>query len=224
MTPVGPKLLLENIGKMRKSRWLYRGLDLAVNGGEVVVIAGPNGSGKTTLLSIAAGLLEPDEGSVILKGVDIYSLPINERIKYAARLVAFSFQEPLLINELTALENIVFTLTGVGVNRGEAVKAAREALDLVDIPAETKPSKMSGGERKRTDIARAIAKVYAGVSEVLVLDEPTAYVDERYATVVLDEVEKLAKRRSVAVLVSTVDDERVFSRASRIVRLGSQGV
>ncbi len=216
--PKRPILEVRDVAVKRGNKLLWDGVSFSLAPGEALVVAGPNGSGKTSLLHAVSGLLRPVRGSVIIDGVDVYSLGRSKRIAYTARRVAVSFQEPLFLPGLSAGENIVFTLTSLGVEPGEARRLAHEALSLVGIDYTAKPRRLSGGERKRADIARALAKVYAGLSTLLVLDEPTAHLDERWARVVMDEVARLKSEGWVAVVASTVDDPRVLRTADAVLR------
>ncbi len=144
------------------------GVDLDVAQGEVVGVVGPNGAGKSTLFRLLAGLEAPDAGSVRLAGVDVTRWPLHRRARAG---LAYLPQGPSVVPGLTAAQNLAVALDAVGAPRGEGVErlAAAGLSSVADRPAE----RLSGGERRRLEIARALALR----PRVLLLDEPFAGVD-----------------------------------------------
>ncbi len=211
-------LEIRSVCKSVSGEVVLENITLFVEKASITVVYGSNGSGKSTLLRIASGMEKPSQGEVVLDGVSLYSLPLGERVRLASRLIAFSFQEPLFINTLSVLENIVFTLLNTGVeNVSQARETALKALELVGLrdKANRSPQKLSGGERKRADLARAFAKALSGNTKILVLDEPTSFLDERSSIMVLEAIKSIVRDRGLGALVSTVDDSRVISMASK---------
>ena len=153
-----------------------RDVSLEIVQGELVRISGPSGSGKTTLLNLIAGLDRPDQGQVIVAGIDLARLSAARASKYRAEQVGMVFQAYNLIPQLSALENVLLPMIALGrANQGRA----RELLDLVGLAdrSDHNPSQLSGGEQQRVAIARALAN-----DPVLVLaDEPTGNLDDQSA-------------------------------------------
>jgi cobalt/nickel transport system ATP-binding protein len=187
---------------------VIRGVDLSVGEGEVVAIYGPTGSGKTTLLLLLAGLLKPWRGDVYVMGerLDEGSLP------KARRLIGVSFQNPddMFFND-TVLDEIAYTPARIyGADVGlKAARAMAERLGishLLDKP----PYKLSGGQKKLVSLAAATAHE----PSLLLLDEPTTYLDEESTERVVELLEEL-RRRGSAVLVATHDMELICRLADR---------
>ena len=207
-----PLLEVRNVHKGFQGQLILSGISFTLDLGSVLVVYGDNGVGKTTLLRIIAGLLRPDRGFVILLGKDIYRLTLGERIRFTSTHVAFGFQEPIFITGLSILENIVFTLRGLGASKHYAKDIAMKVLDLLNLKdkAGRSPLRLSSGERKRADIARAIAKVLIGKSRVLILDEPTSYLDEYSSNLVVGIVKDLIKEKKAGTIISTTYDEEIL--------------
>ncbi|BAC09123.1 LPS export ABC transporter ATP-binding protein [Thermosynechococcus vestitus] len=168
-------LRLEGVCKRYGSRWVVDHVSLSVARGEVVGLLGPNGAGKTTTFYIATGIERPDQGRVWLDDEDITSAPLHQR---ARRGIGYLPQEPSIFRQLTVAENILLVLEETGVPR----RQWRDRLDqlltefrLTHI-AHTLGRRVSGGERRRTELARALAAGTQGPS-FLLLDEPFAGVD-----------------------------------------------
>ncbi len=180
---------------------MLRGVDLAVEAGELAVVLGPSGSGKSTLLHILAGLDRPDAGEVWWGETPLGSLRRSEVAARRARSVGLVFQQHYLLEELTALENVLLPMRIVG----EVDEArGRELLAAVGVAhrAAHVPAHLSGGERQRAAVARALALDPA----CLIADEPTGSLDRARALEVFRLLRDLAAERGKAVVLVTHDE------------------
>ena len=195
---------------------VLRGVDLAVQPGEIVALLGPSGSGKSTLLQ-AVGLLEGGfEGSIQLKGEEASELDDEGRTRLRRDLLGFVYQFHHLLPEFNAVENVVLPQ----LVRGAEMQPAREraeqllgALGLADR-LDHRPSKLSGGEQQRVAVARALANK----PPLVLADEPTGNLDEHTADTVFAEFMGLVRGEGTAALVAT-HNERIAAKMDRIVRL-----
>ena len=156
---------------------VLKGIDLDINKGEVVSIVGPSGAGKTTLLQIMGTLYKPDSGSVSINGEDVLRLKGNALSRFRNRHLGFVFQFHQLLPEFTALENVM-TPADIGGMKGHAVKQrAEELLDFMGLAdrMEHKPNELSGGEKQRVAVARALINQ----PDVILADEPSGSLDSR---------------------------------------------
>ena len=165
---------LTNIEKSFGSLEVLKGIDLEINKGEVVSIVGPSGAGKTTLLQIMGTLDRPDSGKVIVDGVDVSTLSQKKLSDFRNQHVGFVFQFHQLLPEFTALENIMIPAFIAGKSQ------KRRALELLDFMglterAEHKPNELSGGEKQRVAVARALVNNPA----VILADEPSGSLDTK---------------------------------------------
>jgi putative ABC transport system ATP-binding protein len=193
-----------------------RGVDLAVEEGEVVAILGPSGSGKSSLLHCLAGLAVPDAGEVHLAGRRLDTLSDTERTELRRTAVGLVLQYGQLVPELTAEENVALPLLFGRRRRAEAITAGRTWLDRLGIAhlAEHRPGQLSGGEQQRVAVARAL------VSEprVVLADEPTGALDSVAAEEVMELLTAVARQSRTTVVLVT-HDLRVASYADREVVL-----
>lgn len=184
--------------------------------GEFTALVGPSGSGKTTLLNLIGGLDRPDSGTIVIEGEDITKLSSNELIDFRLRNIGFVFQSFNLIPVLTARENVelIMQLQNRGRNEVEKrVKVLFEQIGLVDKMDE-RPAKLSGGQQQRVAVARALAS-----KPMFVLaDEPTANLDSKSASNLLDIMALLNKEENITFIFST-HDARVIERARRVITL-----
>ena len=154
---------------------VLKGIDLDINKGEVVSIVGPSGAGKTTLLQIMGTLYKPDSGSVSINGEDVLRLKGNALSRFRNRHLGFVFQFHQLLPEFTALENVMIPAY-IGGMKGHAVKQrAEELLDFMGLAdrMEHKPNELSGGEKQRVAVARALINQ----PDVILADEPSGNLD-----------------------------------------------
>jgi putative ABC transport system ATP-binding protein len=190
--------------------------DLSIFRQQVLVIMGPSGSGKTTLLSILGLVLSPTEGTVLVEGRPVGNANADELSDLRRDRVGFIFQQFNLLGGLSALENVEVPLRLRSVGATERRQRARRALELLSLTTKlhTKARLLSGGQQQRVAIARALV-ADAGV---LLCDEPTASLDGKAGSDVLDTLARLAREEDRAVVVVT-HDERVLRIADRVVHV-----
>ena len=166
-----------DITKSFGSLQVLKGIDLIIYKGEVVSVVGPSGAGKTTLLQIMSTLDKSDSGSVVINGVEIGELKEKELSAFRNRQIGFVFQFHQLLPEFTALENVMIPALIGGKSSGEAMKRAKEILELLGLAdrAGHKPAELSGGEKQRVAVARALINDPA----VIFADEPSGSLDSR---------------------------------------------
>ena len=191
-------------------------VNFGVEEGEFLAIAGPSGSGKTTLLNLLGGLDKPTSGKVYLGNTELGSLNKNQLAEFRLRKIGFIFQAYNLIPVLTAEENVEFVMMLQGVISSERKKRVRRILEELGIGdyAHRRPNKMSGGQQQRVAVARAI------VSEPLVVlaDEPTANLDSKTGSLLLDLMADLNKNKGITFIFSS-HDKMVMQRARRLIIL-----
>lgn len=166
---------VRNIRKSFGSLEVLKGIDLEIERGKVVSIVGASGAGKTTLLQIMGTLDKADSGSVIIDGVDVMKLSDAKRSAFRNKHMGFVFQFHQLLPEFTALENVMMPALIGGTSRSEAKKRAEELLAFMGLSerASHKPNELSGGEKQRVAVARALVnKPY-----VVFADEPSGSLD-----------------------------------------------
>jgi putative ABC transport system ATP-binding protein len=220
MTEPEPAASVRNVVKRiwdgREKRTVVDDVSFDLARGELVVVRGPSGSGKTTLLAIVGAMLTPSSGEVHLDGEATSRLREAHRAEVRRRKVGFVFQDLQLVDGLTSRENVLLPRVPDGV-RPEDEKRATELLErfgmgnLADVDAH----RLSGGERQRVALARALLND----PPLLVLDEPTAHLDDARATSIIEELTRLAADGR-AVLVATHDPRLAKSSGvSRILDL-----
>ena len=170
-------ITIKNITKSFGTLQVLKGIDLTVSKGEVVSIVGPSGAGKTTLLQIIGTLDRADTGSVIIDGQDITKLSQSKLADFRNQHIGFVFQFHQLLPEFSAIENIMIPALIAGVSRREAKQKAMSLLTMLGLAdrAEHKPSQLSGGEKQRVAVARALVNNPA----VVLADEPSGSLDTK---------------------------------------------
>ena len=168
---------IQGITKSFGELQVLKGIDLIIYKGEVVSIVGPSGAGKTTLLQIMGTLDKADGGSVVINGIDVGKLKEKELSAFRNRQIGFVFQFHQLLPEFTALENVMIPALIQGVSAGEASRKAMETLAFLGLAerASHKPAELSGGEKQRVAVARALINDPA----VIFADEPSGSLDSR---------------------------------------------
>ena len=166
---------LKGITKSFGSLQVLKGIDLTINKGEVVSIVGPSGAGKTTLLQIMGTLDKADTGTLYINGVEVNKLNERKLSEFRNHHIGFVFQFHQLLPEFTALENVMIPAFIAGVTHKEAHKRAMEILELLGLTdrATHKPNELSGGEKQRVAVARALINR----PSVIFADEPSGSLD-----------------------------------------------
>jgi putative ABC transport system ATP-binding protein len=191
-------------------------IDLALQPGSFVAVAGPSGSGKSTLLNIVGGLDSPTKGSIEVDGQDLTSLSRTALSRLRMRKIGFVFQAYNLLPVLTAYENAEYVLLLQGVpakQRREKVMALLKRVGLTGLEKRF-PRQLSGGQQQRVAVARAMAAEPA----LILADEPTANLDSKTAEGLIDLMVELNQEKGVTFLFST-HDSHVMSHAKRLLQL-----
>ena len=192
------------------------GVDLTIQSGEFTAIVGPSGSGKTTFLNIISGLDAPTKGKVWLAGKVISEMSGNELSDYRRDNIGFIFQAYNLIPVLTVEENVEYIMLLAGVPKAERHKRVIDMLEAVGLEGveDRLPTQLSGGQQQRVAIARAM------VSEptIILADEPTANLDSKTGTDLLEMMRKLNTETGMTFIFST-HDPLVMENAKRLITL-----
>jgi lipopolysaccharide export system ATP-binding protein len=189
-------LKAQNLNKAYKGRRVVKDVSFEVKTGQVVGLLGPNGAGKTTSFYMVAGLIKPDEGSVFFDSTDMTELPMHERAK---RGVAYLAQEPSVFRRMTVEENILSVLEMLPIDTKEAHQRLQLLVDDFSLNhiLRQKAFTLSGGERRRVEVARALA-----LNPIFILlDEPFAGIDP----IAVGEIQKMIrvlKNRQIGVLIT----------------------
>ena len=168
---------IRNIHKSFGNLQVLKGIDLTINKGEIVSIVGPSGAGKTTLLQIIGTLDRADEGTVIIDGTDVSKLSTKKLSDFRNKHIGFVFQFHQLLPEFTALENIMIPAFIAGMSKKEAKERGMELLQYMGLAdrASHKPQELSGGEKQRVAVARALVNK----PDVILADEPSGSLDTK---------------------------------------------
>lgn len=207
---------LQDITKSFGSLQVLRGISLEVVQGEVVSIVGPSGAGKTTLLQIMGTLDRPDTGTVLIDGIPVQQMKERELAAFRNRHIGFVFQFHQLLPEFTALENVMIPALIAGRGTQEAKDAATEMLFLLGLAerATHKPNELSGGEKQRVAVARALINR----PSVVLADEPSGSLDTQHK----EELHRLffdLRDRLGQTFVIVTHDEGLARLTDRTIRL-----
>ncbi|MDD6868434.1 MAG: ABC transporter ATP-binding protein [bacterium] len=207
---------LKNIYKSFGSLEVLRNVSATINNGEVVSIVGPSGAGKTTLLQIAGSLDKADSGNILYDGIDISTLSEKKLAEFRNSKIGFVFQFHQLLPEFTAIENVAIPALIAGGKKADVMRKASELLSLVGMQERTdhKPSELSGGEKQRVAVARAIINS----PDVIFADEPSGSLDSKNK----DELHKLffdLRARFNQTFVIVTHDEHLASMCDRILKM-----
>jgi len=189
-------LSVQGLRKRYRNREVVRGVSLGISRGEVVGLLGPNGAGKTTIFYMMVGLVRPDGGTVTLDGEEISGLPMHRRARMG---LGYLPQEPSVFRKLTVRENLLAFLEELPLSPGDREARLSELMEEMRIShvAESKGYSLSGGERRRVEIARALVISPA----VLLLDEPFAGIDP-ISVADLQQVILGLKERGIGVIIT----------------------
>jgi lipopolysaccharide export system ATP-binding protein len=189
-------LRTDGLVKAFKKRTVVRGVSIELRAGEIVGLLGPNGAGKTTTFSMVVGLLRPDQGHIYFLGRDVTRLPMYQRARAG---MAYLAQEPSVFRQLTVEQNLLAILEYQPLSRTERHQRAEKLLHDMNIAhlAHSPAYTLSGGERRRTEIARALATE----PKIFLLDEPFAGIDPIAVADLQDTVAAL-RRQGIGVLIT----------------------
>jgi putative ABC transport system ATP-binding protein len=193
-----------------------KGVSFKIEEGEFIAVIGPSGSGKTTLLRILGLIDSPTEGEYSIKGLNLENLPEEERTYYRLTQLGYVFQDYALINEMTALENIFVVSLMQGKIKKDSIETALEALKRVGLgdKGNRVPNELSGGEKQRVAVARAIANN----PHILFADEPCANLDTRTSEQVLETLKYLNKKYGQTIVMVTHEPWHL-KYVSRVIEL-----
>lgn len=195
---------------------VLKGIDLTIGKGEIVTIVGPSGAGKTTLLQIIGTLDQPDSGSLTINGTDVSRLNEKALSAFRNKNIGFVFQFHQLLPEFTALENVMIPALIGGTKRSDALAKAKKILDDLRLSdrMEHKPAELSGGEKQRVAVARALINDPA----VILADEPSGSLDsqnkEELHALFFDLRERLGQ-----TFVIVTHDETLAQKSDRVIHI-----
>ncbi|MCP5469056.1 MAG: LPS export ABC transporter ATP-binding protein [Chlamydiales bacterium] len=202
-------LEVEELEKSYGGRKVVDGLTFEIGEGEVIGLIGPNGAGKTTSFYMTIGLIRPDHGRVLFRGVDVTKMPVDKRAQMGMGYLA---QEPSVFRSLTVEENILCILESLKLSKKERYERLVQLLDELHLKelAKKKAAALSGGERRRLEITRALVTE----PRFLLLDEPFANIDP-LAIADLKELIRLLTKKKISVLITDHNAREILSIVDR---------
>ena len=209
-------IIAKNIHKSFGDLEVLKGVDLHVTKGEIVSIVGPSGAGKTTLLQILGTLDKPNDGEILVDGVDFSKLNEKELAAFRNKHIGFIFQFHQLLPEFTALENVLIPALIAGKDTRKSTQKAKEILTYLQLAdrMEHKPSELSGGEKQRVAVARALINDPA----LILADEPSGSLDSKNR----DELHKLLfdlrEKFGLTIVIVTHDNE-LAALSDRVIEM-----
>lgn len=200
----GLEVHLKSVGVDLKGTPILQDANLRVRAGEIVAVLGPSGSGKTTLLECVSGAIVPTTGVVRIGAANITGMSERERSRFRRENIGLMFQDPELLPELSAGENVALLDVFDGADRAEALDRAAAVLDRVGLVgfSQRRIDQVSGGERQRIALARALCRRSAGL---LLADEPTASLDRQTAKEMADLIVSQVRASGRTAIIATHD-------------------
>lgn len=210
-------LALQNVSKSFGRSMVLQDVSFAISPGEFVCITGPSGAGKSTLLHLLAGVEQPSQGTVEIDGVNLRSVP-PKALQIFRRRLGIVFQDYKLLPHLTVAENIAFPLEVCGIPEPVMKQRVFDLLNLMHLTGQANalPPSLSGGEKARTAIARAIAHGPL----ILLADEPTGNIDPEQSKMVM-ELFRSIHAQGTSVIIATHDSGLVDSLQTRVITIGN---
>ena len=210
------KIELQNISMKFGGFYAVRNINLKIDEGEYITVLGPSGCGKTTLIKVISGIWRPTEGKVLVDGVDVTDVPIEDRD------TGYVFQNIALFPNMNLTDNVGYSPRVKDRSKDEIADTSREYLELVKMldRAGMFPNELSGGEQQKVAIARALASG----SKMLMLDEPLSALDARVRVELRYDIRRLVKKLGITVMHVTHDQEEAMSVSDRIVLMRSGGI
>ncbi len=177
-----------------------RGITLEIEQGEFVAVMGPSGSGKSTLLSVLGGLSRPTQGNIVVDGIDVYALSVEQRADFRREYLGFVFQSFQLLPYLTILENVMLPLAITPLSRAEKGRRAIDIIERVGLRSKALrlPDELSGGEQQRVAIARALVHQ----PPIILADEPTGNLDTTTSGEIMELLQKLNDDGHTCIIVT----------------------
>ena len=206
------KAITKSFGQLQ----VLKGIDLSIGKGEIVSIVGPSGAGKTTLLQIIGTLDRPDGGEVVIDGTNVEHLSTDKLSEFRNQHIGFVFQFHQLLPEFTALENIMIPAYIAGKSQSAAKKRAMELLEFMKLTdrAGHKPNQLSGGEKQRVAVARALVNE----PSVVLADEPSGSLDSKNKAELHQLFFDLREKYGMTFIIVT-HDETLAQLTDRTIRL-----
>ena len=195
---------------------ILRGGGFDLHRGEIIALVGASGSGKSTLLQCVGLLDRPSGGSILINGVPVQKMDEDMRTQIRRKKIGFVYQQHNLLSDFTALENVMLPMLANGISEDVARARAIKLLKSANVAhrASHVPGEMSGGERQRTAVARALANN----PDILLADEPTGSLDPQHASAVFDLLLKLVRNNKMSMLFVT-HDMGLAEKADRIITI-----
>jgi ABC-type lipoprotein export system ATPase subunit len=208
-------LTLENVSKKFGKYEIFKDISVKLDFNQVLVVFGPNASGKSTLLRIMGTLDRPTGGTVTINGRSLSNLSRNELASLRRSFIGFSFQEPRFIETLSLLDNLLLPLIPV-IEQNNLKKFKEKIVSVLhnlnlDSKINFKPFQLSGGERKRADLARALILE----PKLLLVDEPTTFADPNSVELIIKTLMEYRSKEDAALVLTTTHDERILSMATK---------
>jgi putative ABC transport system ATP-binding protein len=218
MSYIDAKNLKKHYGNGDAEVQAVRGISFQIESGDFVAVMGESGSGKSTILSILGAMNSPTAGKYIVDEIDVYSLPQEKQADFRREFLGFVFQSFHLMSYLTIAENVMLPLTTIKISRREKLAMAEKALISVGLKDKMKrlPGEISGGEKERVAIARAIVNE----PPILLADEPTGNLDTKTTAEVMGLLKKLNSEGMTIVMVTHNHECAGYARKTLVLSDG----